>query len=70
MAFQTRWCRGGKAERKLFYVLLAYLYARFPTVVLGLLRLVPEYGYWKDLLTLASECPEAPLCTAVWELFA
>jgi len=70
MAFQTRWCRGGKAERKLFYVLLAYLYARFPTVVLGLLRLVPEYGYWKDLLALASECPEAPLRAAVWELFA
>jgi hypothetical protein len=70
MAFQTRWCRGGKAERKLFYVLLTDLYARFPAVVLGLLRLVPEYGYWKDLLALVSECAEAPLHAAVWALFA
>jgi hypothetical protein len=57
MAFQTRWCRGGKAERMLFYVLVKILYARFPAVVLGLVRLIPEYGYWKDLLSLLGECP-------------
>lgn len=59
MAFQTRWCRGGKAEKKLFYTLLRLLYARFPVVVRGLVHLIPEYGYWKDLLLLLAECQRA-----------
>lgn len=57
MAFQTRWCRGGKGEKRLFYTLMRILYARFPVVVRGLLHLIPEYGYWKDLLLLLGECP-------------
>jgi len=82
LAFQTRWCRGGKAERLLFYTFLQVLYARFPSAVLGLLHLVPQYGYWKDLLALLTECPlgspvGAPagvdysaLHARVWSLFA
>jgi len=82
MAFQTRWCRGGKAEKMLFYVLVKILYARFPAVVLGLVHLIPEYGYWKDLLHLLGECPAGagahadagvdygPLHAKVWALFA
>jgi hypothetical protein len=80
MAFQTRWCRGGKAEKMLFYVLVKILYTRFPAVVLRLVRLIPEYGYWKDLLSLLGECPAGagagagvdydPLHAEVWALFA
>jgi hypothetical protein len=83
LAFQTRWCRGGKAERMLFYTLLQILYARFPSAVLGLLRLIPKYGYWKDLLSLLVRCPlgaptlgtptdvdYSPLHAEVWSLFA
>ena len=83
MAFQTRWCRGGKAERMLFYALLQILYARFPSAVVGLVRLIPEYGYWKDLLSLLVRCPlgapalgapggvdYSPLHAEVWALFA
>jgi hypothetical protein len=83
LAFQTRWCRGGKAERMLFYTLLQILYARFPSAVLGLLRLIPKYGYWKDLLSLLVQCPlgaptlgtptdvdYSPLHAEVWSLFA
>jgi hypothetical protein len=32
MAFQTRWCRGGKAEKLLFYKFIVHLYERFPNV--------------------------------------
>ena len=57
MAFQTRWCRGGKAEKLLFYKFIVHLYERFPNVVLDLMHLIPKYGYWKDLLSLLLECP-------------
>ena len=57
MAFQTRWCRGGKAERLLFYKFIVHLYERFPDVVLDLMHFIPRYGYWKDLLSLLFECP-------------
>lgn len=56
MAFHTRWCRGGKGERKVFYVLLKVLYERFPDAVLDLVELIPKFGYWKDLLSLLLEC--------------
>ena len=52
MAFQTRWCRGGKGERKVCYILLRVLHETLSAVVLGLIELIPKYGYWKDLLLL------------------
>lgn len=46
--FLTRNCRGGKGEKALFYKMLLHLYHEFPETVVGLLDLVPHYGYWKD----------------------
>lgn len=49
MVFQSRECRGdGKGERMAFYHLMFILYKYVPNTVLELLKLVPEYGYWKD----------------------
>ena len=45
LAFHTRWCRGGKGERKVFYHILVVLFERYPGVVIDLLHLVPSYGY-------------------------
>ena len=80
MTFHTRWCRGGKGERTLFYTLLKVLYALYPTVVLDLADLIPKYGYWKDLLSLLIECPikcsagqdvdYSAMHAKVWSLFA
>jgi hypothetical protein len=73
MAFQTRWCRGGKAEKLLFYKFIVHLYERFPNVVLDLMHLIPKYGYWKDLLSLLLECPTRgsdEMHAKVWSLFA
>ena len=75
LAFHTRWCGGGKGERKLFYRLLAVLYERYPAVVLALVDLIPAYGYWKDLLSLLVECHRdgvdyGPLAARVWAAYA
>jgi len=76
LAFQTRWCRGGKGERKLALQLLAVLYERgYREAVLAVTELLPSYGYWKDLLLLLLECKRAdvdytPLHSKVRCLFA
>ena len=75
LAFQTRWCRGGKGERKIFYHLLVVLYERYAAVVVDLVQLIPTYGCWKDLLNLLLECKHgnvdyAPLRHTVWSMFA
>ncbi len=64
MAFHTRWCRGGKGERTLFYTLLKVLYARYPTVVLDLADLIPKYGYWKGPPLPAHRVPAEKFCGA------
>jgi hypothetical protein len=72
MAFETRWCRGGKAEKLLFYKFIVHLYELFPNVVLDLMHLIPKYGYWKDLFSLLLECPTrgyGEMHAKVWSLF-
>ncbi len=49
MAFQTRDIRGGKGERKLFYNFMRVLAAYDGPAVRRLLKLVPEYGCWRDM---------------------
>lgn len=61
LAFQTRWSRGGKAEKLLFYKMIHVLYCFYPSVVVGLLDLMPAYGYWKDPMLLIKECESNPL---------
>jgi hypothetical protein len=56
LAFQTRWSRGGKGERQIFYSLVNILMTKFPDATLELVPLLPHYGYWKDLLLIVKEC--------------
>ena len=56
LAFQTRWCRGGKGERNVFYHLLVVLYERYAAVLVDLVELIPTHGSWRDLLNLLLEC--------------
>lgn len=53
LAFATRNCRGGKGERDLFYSMFLELSTNFPKTCLKLIGLIPQFGYWKDLLNLA-----------------
>lgn len=50
LAFQTRDIRGGKGERDLFTEMMVELLVRCDLGVAdAMIRLVPEYGCWKDL---------------------
>jgi len=61
LTFQTRWSRGGKAEKLVFYKMIHVLYCFYPSAVIGLLDLIPAYGYWKDPLLLLKECESNPI---------
>ena len=57
LAFQTRDIRGGKGERKVSEAMWAALLAhpRSRELALNLLDLIPEYGCWRDLFSLADK---------------
>jgi hypothetical protein len=49
LAFHTRDILEGKGERDLFYNMFHILYKKAPSVVLNLVKLIPDYGAWFDL---------------------
>jgi hypothetical protein len=49
LAFHTRDILEGKGERDLFYNMFHTLYKKSPSVVLNLVKLIPDYGAWFDL---------------------
>jgi len=50
--FYARDCRSGVGERRLFRVCLDYLAKEHQDIARAILKLVPEYGRWDDLLDL------------------
>ncbi len=48
LIFQTRDCRGGKGEKKLFFDMFLYIAHTFPTTCSTLLPLIKEYGSFRD----------------------
>lgn len=53
MAFQTRDIRGGKGERDLFFHMFLTMAMYYPPAVMSaMIRLVPEYGCWRDMMRL------------------
>jgi len=61
LVFQTRWTRGGKAEKKLTYQMFNFLTKFYPTIVVDMVELFPHFGYWKDLLLLLQEMKLTPI---------
>ena len=53
LAFHVRNIRGGKGERKVFYDLFMTLAEDKPKLAKAVLDLVPHYGCWQDLFTMA-----------------
>jgi len=71
LSFQTRDCRGGKGEKSLFYSLLVVISRCLgEETVNAVLPLVPEYGYWKDLLSLIALKPPAVVAEKCLSLYA
>lgn len=55
LMFITRNCRGGNGERDLFISIFLSLYTHFPLTCHSLLPLIPQFGRWKDLITIAEK---------------
>jgi len=53
LTFQTRDCRGGKGERDLFVLLFIELASRYPQTAIEILPLIPKYGCYRDLFSIA-----------------
>ena len=49
MAFYKRNCRGGEGEKMITYKLLIAIYEYYPVVICNVIKLLPEFGYYKDL---------------------
>ena len=58
MAFQTRDVRGGKGERRLFHHFIHALYEHNKETVRQMIKLIPEYGCWRDMWELLKDIPE------------
>jgi hypothetical protein len=57
--FHCRATRGmGKGERQLFVWMLVKLNTYWPNTINALIRVIPFYGRWKDLLDIVAECHE------------
>lgn len=50
ISFYIRDCRGGKGERNLGIQCLTSLFINYPEYFMKIVRLIPEYGRWDDLL--------------------
>lgn len=55
LAFHSRNVRGGKGERDVFYRLFLTLIGEYPELGTPLLKLVPEYGSWRDVFAIRGE---------------
>ena len=53
LAFYMRDIHEGKGERQIFRHMMLALLDLHPQLVVSLLELVPHYGYWKDVFSLA-----------------
>jgi len=65
LCFATRDVRGGKGERDLARWWLVELSKRFPSTVSSMISLVPEYGSWRDVISLLEEEDLEPRVRAV-----
>ena len=72
MAFQTRDIRGGKGEKELFYHFVSALHRYRPKLVKSMMKIVPEYGCWRDMWVLLRNIPnlEESILTYTSEIFS
>jgi hypothetical protein len=68
---QTRDVRGGKGERDLARWTLVALALRYPATAVALVPLIPEFGSWRDVVSLLeTEGVPMPLKKALVELYS
>jgi hypothetical protein len=55
LCFLTRYCRGGKGEKSLFYTFFSVLAKTFPESAKLLCGQIANYGYWKDCFVIIAK---------------
>ena len=75
LAVHTRWCRGGKGERRASFDLLLVLYPEHPQLTRAVVALLPEFGSWRDIVSLAEDASArgpayAGLASGCWDMLA
>ena len=66
--FYARDCRGGTGERKVFRTLLKHMAKVKPAAVVNNLELIPEFGRWDDLYSIADPEEFGDVAIHVWDL--
>lgn len=66
--FYARDCRGGTGEREVFRTLLKHMAQVRPGAVIENLKLIPEFGRWDDLYSIADEAVFHDVSKAAWDL--
>jgi len=67
--FEKRDCRNGEKEKKIFYDMFKILSYRYPLICRQLIKIIPEYGCWKDLWIIADETDPETL-SIIYETYA
>ena len=57
IAFHVRDPRAGKGERQIFYDIISVLVEYDIKLVKNLMKLIPDYGCWKDLIKISQSTP-------------
>ena len=55
--FYLRDPRGGEGRIAIFHSLLSQLYSMYPNLAMTVLPLIPDYGSWDDMFTIAAKFP-------------
>ena len=61
MMLQVRDCRGGKGDKLPFYNMMQIMFEYFPITVVSIVKDIPYYGYWKDLLLVIKHVTNNPI---------
>lgn len=52
--FYKRDCRGGEKQKKVFFNMYEILIQKYPLILRNMYDIIPEYGCWRDLWSIAS----------------
>jgi hypothetical protein len=68
LAFMTRNIRGGKGERDLSMEMFKTLYNEKQEIMIELFKLIPHYGYWKDIFTIWEESSNLDIIKKLYDI--
>ena len=68
IAFQSRNIRGGKGERDVSMIMFNFLARKKKSMMLKVIKLIPHYGYWKDMFTFYLENQDFDIKNKIYDI--